>query len=122
MRFLARLAKGDVALWRVFWLIGTPLALIWDASGGSMLLGIGVGEPLETALVIALFALTSLALVFVAFAVWRSASNYPRKAWWHTALAIAAKISAVFSALTATISFLTVLYLAASFVYAIIQD
>ena len=97
MRFLARLATGDIALWRTFWLIGLPLALVWDASGAGMVFGWGIEEPFVAAAVIALFTLSSAALPFVAVAIWRSASNYPRAAWWHTLLAWSAKLSAVVS-------------------------
>ena len=109
MSFLARLATGQIALWCVFWLIGTPLSLVWDVSSGCMVVGCGVQEP-----VIAGF----FAMVFVSVAIWRSASNYPREAWWQTPLAIAAKLSAAFSALVTTLSFLAVLYFSFDFIYA----
>lgn len=118
MRFLARLATGDVALWRTFWLIGVPLALVWDCSGLSMLTGFGVGEPSVAILIGVVFTLASAAIPFVSVAIWRSASRYPRETWWKHAFAWAAKLCAVFSGLTAAISFCTVLYLAFSFVYA----
>ena len=69
MKFLARLATGDVALWCVFWLIGTPLALVWDFSGGCMLAECGVGQPLIAGSLIVLFLLSSLAIVFVSVAI-----------------------------------------------------
>lgn len=118
MRFLARLATGDIALWCAFWLIGTPLAILWDLSGGCMLLGCGVGEPYVAILLIVLFTLSSVALVFAAVAIWRSSSKYPREAWWQSVAAVGAKICAVLSGLAAAISFLAVLYLAITFVYA----
>ena len=118
MKFLARLATGDVALWCVFWLIGTPLALVWDFSGGCMLAGCGVGEPYIAGFLIALFMLSSLALVFIAVAIWRSSSKYPREAWWQSLLAIGAKLCAMLSAFAATVSFLIVAYLVFDFVYA----
>ncbi len=80
MKFLTRLATGDIALWRTFWLIGTPLAVVWDVTGLSMLTGFGVGEPLVATLIVAVFTLSSMALMFVALAIWRSASRYPRGA------------------------------------------
>jgi hypothetical protein len=118
MKSLARLAAGDVALWRVFWLIGTPLALVWDIAGLSMLTGFGVGEPLVAATIIALFTAACAALPFVAWAIWRSASRYPRELWWHHGLAWAAKFSAVTSGLAAGLSLLAVLYLAYGFIEA----
>jgi len=118
MRFLARLATGDVALWRVFWLIGIPLALVWDLTGLSMLTGYGVGEPVVAVAIIALFTASCVALPFLAWAIWRSASRYPRQVWWHDALAWAAKLSAVMSGLAAGLSLMAVLYLAYGFIYA----
>lgn len=118
MRFLARLATGQIALWCVFWVIGTPLSLVWDVSGGCMVVGCGVQEPLIAGFLIVLFTLSSIAMVFVSVAIWRSASNYPREAWWQTPLAIAAKLCAAFSALVTTLSFLAVLYFSFDFIYA----
>jgi hypothetical protein len=118
MKFLVRLATGDVALWRTFWLIGTPLAVVWDITGLSMLTGFGVGEPLVATLIIAVFTLSSAAIPFVGVGIWRSASRYPREAWWKHLLAWSAKLSAVVSGLAAAVSFCVVLYLAFSFVYA----
>jgi hypothetical protein len=118
MKFLARLAAGNIALWCTFWLIGVPLSLVWDASGGCMVVGCGIGEPLIAGFFIVLFTLSSLAIVFVSVAIWRSSSQYPRESWWQTPLAIAAKLCAVFMGLSATLSFLAVLYFVASFIYA----
>ena len=118
MRFLARLATGNVALWFTFWLVGTPLALVWDASGGCMVAGCGIGQPAIAGFFIALFTLSSVGVVFAAVAIWRSSSNYPRQVWWHTPLAILAKLCAVFSGLAATLSFLAVLYFAYTFIEA----
>ncbi len=118
MKFVARLATGDIALWRTFWLIGTPLALVWDLSGLGMLAGYGVEQPFIAGFIVALFTLSSAALPFVAVAVWRSASQYPREVWWQWPLAIGAKLCAALSGLAAGLSFLTVLYLAFSFIYA----
>ena len=118
MKFLARLATGDIALWLTFWLIGLPLALVWDVSGGCMVAGCGIGEPLIAGFFIVLFALSSLAVVFASVAIWRSASNYPREAWWQWIVAIGAKLCAAFSALAAGLSFLAVLYFVFTFIYA----
>ncbi len=118
MKFLAHLAAGQISLWRTFWLIGTPLAVVWDLTGACMVLGFGVGEPFVAGFIIALFALASLATPFVAVALWRSASNYPRQAWWRTPLAIAAKLCAVISGIAAGLSVLGLLYLAFDFIRA----
>lgn len=118
MKFLARFATGHVALWRTFWLAGVPLALIWDLTGLCMVVGYGVEEPLLTESIIALFALSSVAIPFVSLAIWRSASNYPRQAWWQSPLAYGAKLCAALSALTAMLSVIGLLYLAYTFVSA----
>jgi hypothetical protein len=119
MKFLARLATGHIALWHTFWLIGLPLALIWDVTGACMVFGFGVGEPLIPESIIALFALASAAIPLVSVAIWRSASNYPREVWWHGLLAIGAKLCAVFSWLVAALSVLGLLYLAYDTIYAV---
>src|ERR1700761_3003808 len=118
MKFLGRLAGGDIALWRVFWLIGVPLALVWDITGLSMMTGYGGEQPVVAASIVGVFALLSIALPFISLAIWRSASRYPRGAWWRHGLAWAAKLSAVISGLAAGVSLLTVLYLAYDFIYA----
>jgi hypothetical protein len=116
MRFLARLATGQIALWCTFWLIGTPLALLWDASGACMVTGCGIEDSFIAGLMIALFALSSVILPFAAVAIWRSASNYPRATWRQTLLAWGAKVSAVFSGLAAVLSVVGLLYLTYMFV------
>ncbi len=120
MKFLRRLATGEVALWRTFWLLGTPLALLWDVTGICMVLGIGVEQPILTGLIIALFSLASLTIPFAALAIWRSASNYPREAWWHTPVAWAAKLSAVFSGVAAGLSVLGLIWLGYEFIEALL--
>jgi hypothetical protein len=122
MKFLKRLATGQIALWCTFWLIGTPLALVWDASGACMVTGCGIREQYIAELVIALFALASLATPFAAVAIWRSASNYPRAAWWQTPLAIGAKLAAVFSGLVAGLSVVGLIYLGYDFVLAVLAQ
>ena len=119
MKFLARLATGQIALWRTFWLIGTPLALVWDVSGACMVTGCGVEEPLIAGFIIALFTLASVTTPFAAVAIWRSSSNYPRAAWWQTLVAIGAKLCAAFSGLVAALSVLGLLYLAYEFIQAV---
>ena len=118
MNLLARLVTGNIALWRTFWLIGTPLALVWDVTGACMVFGFGVGEPLLAGFIIALFALSSAAIPLVSVAIWRSSSNTPREVWWHGLLAIGAKLCAVFSGLVAALSVLGLLYLAYDYIYA----
>jgi hypothetical protein len=118
MKLLARLVTGNIALWRTFWLIGTPLALVWDGTGACMVFGFGVEEPLIAGSIIALFALSSAAIPLVSVAIWRSASNYPREVWWNGLLAVGAKLCAVFSGLLAALSVLGLLYLAYDYIYA----
>ncbi|MFZ3357920.1 MAG: hypothetical protein WA177_04085 [Xanthobacteraceae bacterium] len=118
MTFLARSLSGDIPLWRTFWLIGTPLALVWDLSGICMITGFGVEEPLVAGLIIAVFTISSAAIPLVSVAIWRSASRYPREVWWQWPLAIGAKLSAALSGLIAGLSLLAVLYLAFSYIYA----
>ena len=122
MRFLARLVTGDIALWCTFWLIGLPLALVWDASGGCMVIGCGIGQPLIAGSFIGLFTLSSIAIVFVSVAIWRSSSKYPREAWWQGLLAILAKLCAAVSGLAAALSLLAGSYLIFIFIRAAIAD
>ena len=100
MKILAKLATGQIALWRVYWLIGTPLTLIWLATGAAIVFLPGLPGLLVVG-IIGVFALATFAIPFVAWAIWRSASNYPRKIWRDTALAWGAKASAVFWTLVA---------------------
>jgi hypothetical protein len=118
MQVLMRLATGQIALWRVFWLFTAPLKLLWVATGACMVLGIGVEEPLLTGVIIALFAVASVALPFAAVALWRSASNYPQAAWWQKLLAIGAKLCAVLFGLIGALSVVGLLYLASEFIQA----
>jgi len=67
---------------------------------------------------LALFAVTSVTIPFASVAVWRTASKYPRQVWWQTALAIGAKLCALFSALLAAIGLLVLLYMTFVFIYA----
>ncbi len=121
MRFLARLATGQIALWCTFWLIGTPLAVLWDVSGTCTAVGCGIQEPIVAGFLLALFTLSSIAIPFVSVAIWRSASKYPRRTWWQTVFAIGAKLSAAVSGVLATIGLLVVLYIAFIFIYAAID-
>jgi hypothetical protein len=122
MKFLARLATGQIALWRAFWLIGIPLAIIWDVSGTCTAVGCGVQEPITAGFLLAVFTLSSVIIPLVSVAIWRSASKYPRQAWWHTVFAIGAKLSAAVSGVLATIGLLVVLYIAFIFIYAAIDS
>lgn len=118
MKFLARLAAGDVALWCAFWLIGIPLAIVWDVSGGCTVVGCRFQEPWVGAFLIVLFTLSSVAIVFVAVAIWRSASRYQRELWWQKLFAFAAKLCAAVSGLLAIIGLLVILYIIFIFIYA----
>lgn len=117
MKFLARLLAGNVALWLTFWLVGLPLSLVLDGAGTCMVLGCGITEQATINAVIALFAVASVAVVLASIAIWRSASNYPRPAWWNTAIAIAAKLCAAFSIFAAGLSFLAVVYFAVEYIF-----
>lgn len=101
MKFLARFATGRVALWRVFWLTGTPLTLIWLITGAAMVFWSGAPDLFVVGSVIAVFTLATLTIPFVSWAIWRSASNYPRKILWNTVLAWGAKAAAAFWTLVA---------------------
>jgi hypothetical protein len=118
MKFLARLAAGNIALWCTFWLIGTPLALVWDVSGGCTIVGCGIEDPFIAAFLLVLFALSSVAILFVSIAIWRSASQYPRQVWWQSFLAMGAKLCAALSGLSAAVSVLVILYMVFIFTYA----
>jgi hypothetical protein len=69
-----------------------------------------------------LFTLSSAIIPLVSVAIWRSASKYPRQAWWHTVFAIGAKLCAAVRGLLATIGLLVVLYIAFIFIYAAIDS
>jgi hypothetical protein len=118
MKFLARLATGQIALWCTFWLIGIPLVLLWDASGVCTAVGCGIQDATIGGILFALFTLTSIAIPFVSVAIWRSASNYPRDVRRHSLLAFGAKFCAAFSALLAATGLLVVLYIVVIFIYA----
>jgi hypothetical protein len=122
MRFLARLVTGEIALWCTFWLIGLPLALVWDASGACMVIGCGIGQPLIAGSFIGLFTLSSIAVVLVSVAIWRSSSKYPREVWWQGLLAVLAKLCAVVSGLAAALSLLAGFYLIFIFIRAAVAD
>jgi hypothetical protein len=121
MKFLKKLATGQIALWCVFWLIGTPLVLLWDVSGVCTVVGCGIQESATAGFLLALFALSSIAIPFVSFAIWRSSSNYPQKTWGQTVIAWGAKFCATLSGLLAVIGLLVLLYIAAVFAYAAID-
>lgn len=120
MKFLAKLATGQIPLWRVYWIIGTPLTLIWLVTGAAMVFWSGAPDLFVVGSIIAVFTLATLAIPFVSWAIWRSASNYPRKAWWQTPLAWGAKACAAFWILVALASVAGLAYLGSDFVYALI--
>ena len=67
-----------------------PLFLRWQRGGkmvatcGGAFLGVApVVGGIGMGLWIAVFLLSSFAIVFVSVAIWRSSSNYPRESWWH---------------------------------------
>ncbi len=111
MKFLSRLAAGQVALWLTFWVIGIPLALIWYVSGLCPVVGCGIEDPTIGGLLLVLFGIVSVIIPFVSFAIWRSSSNYPQKTRWRFMFAVAAKLCAVVSALLALIGLAVLLYI-----------
>jgi len=111
MTFLKKLMTGQVALWCTFWLIGIPLALLWDVRGACTVVGCGISDPTAGALLLALFAISSIAIPFVSFAIWRSSSKYPRQTWSQTLLVIGAKLCAVVSGLLAVTGLAVLLYI-----------
>jgi hypothetical protein len=121
MKFLKRLLTGQIALWFTFWIIGTPLVVLWDVSGVCTIVGCGVQEPTTAGLLLALSALTSIAIPLVSIAIWRSSSKYPQHIWWQTLLAWGAKLCAALSALLALIGLVVLAYIAFVLVYAAID-
>ena len=88
MTLLKKFMSGQIALWCAFWLIGVPLAFLWDVSGACTIVGCGIQDPAIGGLLLALFAVLSIAIPFVSFAIWRSSSNYPQKTPWRTTVAL----------------------------------
>jgi hypothetical protein len=121
MKFLKRLLTGQIALWFTFWIIGAPLAVLWDVSGICTLVGCGVQEPTTAGLLLALSALTSIVIPFVSIAIWRSSTKYPQHTWSQTLLAWGAKLCAALSALLALIGLAVLAYIAFVLVYAAID-
>ena len=111
MTFLKRLMSGQIALWCVFWLIGSPLTVLWYLGGVCTAVGCGIGDTTVAAILLALFALSSIAIPFVSVGLWRSASKYPRQTWSQTLLAIGAKLCAVVSGLLALTGLAVLLYI-----------
>jgi len=83
-----------------------------------MVFGCGIEEPSLAAFIIVVFALASAVIPLAAVAIWRSASNYPRRAWWQTPVAWGAKFCAVFSGLVAVLSLAAGLYLLSDYIRA----
>jgi hypothetical protein len=110
------LFAGDVTLWRTFWLIAIPLAIIWDVSGGCILTGCEIQsfgprtDSFIAGLLIALFALSNVGVAVVSVAIWRSSSKRPREACWERLLAFSAKLYAALTGSTAVIILLVSLY------------
>jgi hypothetical protein len=111
MTFLKKLLTGQVALWCTFWLIGIPLALLWDVSGVCTVVGCGIQDTTVAAILLALFALSSIVIPFVSVGLWKSASKYPRQTWSQALLAIGAKLCAVVSSLLAVTGLAVLLYI-----------
>jgi hypothetical protein len=111
MTFLKKLMTGQVALWGTFWLVGIPLALVWDVSGVCTVVGCGIQDTTVAAILLALFAFSSIAIPFASFAIWQSSSKYAQKTWRHTVLALAAKLCAVMSGLLAVTGLAVLLYI-----------
>lgn len=116
MKFFAKLFAGDVTLWRTFWLIAIPLAIIWDVSGGCMLAGCGMQSPGPRAgsfiagFLIVLFTLSNAGIAFVSVALWRSSSRQRRELWWERLLAFGAKSYAAVTGSAAAVMLLVILY------------
>jgi hypothetical protein len=111
MTFLKKLMTGQIALWCVFWLIGTPLTLVWYLGGVCTVVGCGIQDTTIAAILLALFALSTIAIPFVSIGLWRSASKYPRQTWSQTFLTIGAKLCAVVSGLLAVTGLAVLLYI-----------
>jgi hypothetical protein len=116
MKFLAKLFAGNVALWRTFWLIAIPLAVIWDVSGGCILTGCEIqslgprGALFIAGFLVALFTLSNLGIAFVSVAIWRSSSKRRRDVWWERLLAFSAKSYATLTGAAAAVILLVILY------------
>ena len=66
MKFLAKLATGQIALWRVFWFIGTPLTLIWLITGAAIVFLVGIPSLFVVGSIIGVFTLATLTIPFAA--------------------------------------------------------
>ena len=116
MAFLTKLVSGRVALWVTFWLIGIPLAIVWDVTGGCILVGCGmqsVGPRIDlfiARLLIALFTLSSVGVGLASVAIWRSASTHQRIKWWEGLLVFSAKLYAALTGTTAFVVLIAILY------------
>lgn len=111
MKFLKRLAAGQVALWHAFWLIGAPLTFLWCVSGTCTVVGCRIQEPAIEGVLLALFALSSVVIPFLSISIWRSASKYPRQTWPQTLLATGAKLCVTVFGLLALIGLAVLLYI-----------
>ena len=111
MTFFKKLMSGQIALWCVFWLIGSPLTVLWYLGGVCTVVGCGIQDTTVAAILLALFALSSIAIPLASVGLWRSASKYPRQTWSQTLLATGAKLCAVVSSLLAVIGLAVLLYI-----------
>ena len=116
MAFLTNLFAGRVALWITFWLIGIPLAIVWDVSGGCIVAGCGaqsLGPRVNlfiAGLSVALFTLSSVGVGVASVVIWRSASTYRRDIWWKRLLEFSAKAYAALTGATAFLVLSAILY------------
>ena len=116
MTFLRKLFAGRVSLWITFWLVGIPVAAVWDVSGGCIFAECGISSlgPLLNLFIVrflmALFALSNVGVAFVSVAIWRSASRHRRAVWLETLLALSAKVYAVLTGVTAFAVLIAIVY------------
>ncbi len=116
MSFLAKLFSGDVPLWRIFWLIGLPIFLVWDVSVGCILAGCGLPPLVPPAdlfiagFLLALSILATAGVAFISIAIWRSAMKFRRHAWWEGLLVFGTKVYAALTGLSAFAVLFAILY------------
>jgi multisubunit Na+/H+ antiporter MnhG subunit len=79
--------------------------------GACTVVGCGIQDTTVAAILLALFALSTIAIPFVSIGLWRSASKYPRQTWSQTFLTIGAKLCAVVSGLLAVTGLTVLLYI-----------
>jgi hypothetical protein len=121
MNILARLTAGEIALCSAFWLIALPLVIVWHLTGTCTLVGCGFEDPAAGAVLLAAFALSSVAIPLASLAVWRSAARYPHDARRQKLVVLGARIFAGLTAAMAIIAVLTILYMVFVFIYAAVE-